>query len=339
MKNVTAAEEPEAMDVAEGETGEMALEPGTDTTGLIVFGETKDAETGSANMVTSVVVNYRSFDTLGEVTVLFISALGVGLLLSGRRKRQQPAFEPSFILRQGARIVFGIMMVFGVYMFTHGHLTPGGGFPGGSIIAAAVLLLYVSDNEFQAKIKAFKVAEGLAGSLYVIAGLLGLALGGYFLQNFLPTGVVGNLLSAGVIPDRLHPDRSEGRQRAFRRDRGLCHRGGSGMIQYVSIAVMLTGVYGLLTQKNVIKLIVSLNIFEIGINVFIISVGYVAGGIAPILTSQNNTSALLYVDPLPQALVLTSIVIGVGVTALALAFARRLHKQYGTYNLDEMEGE
>ncbi len=166
---------------------------------LVVYGETKDAETGSANMVTSVVVNYRSFDTLGEVTVLFIAAFGVGLLLSGKR-RQQSAYEPSFILKHGARIVFGIMMVFGVYVFTHGHLTPGGGFPGGSIIAAAILLLYVADNEFQAKVRAFKVLEGVAGSLYVIAGLLGLAIGGYFLQNFLPTGVVGDLLSAGVIP-------------------------------------------------------------------------------------------------------------------------------------------
>ena len=166
----------------------------------IVFGETADAETGSANMVTSVVVNYRSFDTLGEVTVLFVSALGVGLLLSGKRKRQQAAYEPSFILKQGARIVFGIMVVFGVYMFTHGHLTPGGGFPGGSIIAAAILLLYISDNEFKAKVAAFKVTEGLAGSLYVIAGLLGIALGGYFLYNFLPTGVVGDLISGGIVP-------------------------------------------------------------------------------------------------------------------------------------------
>lgn len=166
---------------------------------LVVYGETKNAETGSANMVTSVVVNYRSFDTLGEVTVLFIAAFGVGLLLSGKR-RQQAAYEPNFILKHGARIVFGIMTIFGVYVFTHGHLTPGGGFPGGSIIAAAILLLYVSDNEFQAKIRAFKVLEGAAGSLYVIAGLLGLVIGGYFLQNFLPTGVVGDLLSAGVIP-------------------------------------------------------------------------------------------------------------------------------------------
>ncbi len=167
---------------------------------IIVYGKTRDAETGSANMVTSIVVNYRSFDTLGEVTVLFVSALGVSLLLSGKRKRQQFAFEPSFILKHGARIVFGIMVIFGVYMFTHGHLTPGGGFPGGSIIAAAVLLLYISDNEFKAKVKAFKATEGVAGSFYVIVGLLGLAVGEYFLYNFLPTGVVGNLISAGVVP-------------------------------------------------------------------------------------------------------------------------------------------
>jgi multicomponent Na+:H+ antiporter subunit B len=167
---------------------------------IIVYGKSKDAETGSANMVTSIVVNYRSFDTLGEVTVLFVSALGVSLLLSGKRKRQAFAFEPSFILKQGSRIVFGIMVVFGVYMFTHGHLTPGGGFPGGSIIAAAILLLYISDNEFKAKVSAFKAAEGIAGSLYVIIGLLGLAIGGSFLYNFLPTGVVGEVISAGVIP-------------------------------------------------------------------------------------------------------------------------------------------
>ncbi len=111
------------------------------------------------------------------------------------------------------------------------------------------------------------------------------------------------------------------------------------MIQYFSLALILVGIYGLLTQKNVIKIIVSLNIFEIGLNVFIISIGYIAGGVAPILTSQNNTSAIMYVDPLPQALVLTSIVIGVGVTAVALVLARKMHQQYGTYELDGMEGE
>ena len=111
------------------------------------------------------------------------------------------------------------------------------------------------------------------------------------------------------------------------------------MIQYLSIALMLVGIYGLLSQRNMIKLIVSLNIFEIGLNIFIVSIGFVKDGLAPILTSTNNSSALLYVDPLPQAMVLTAIVIGVGITALALALTRKLYKQYGTYELDEMEGE
>jgi len=108
------------------------------------------------------------------------------------------------------------------------------------------------------------------------------------------------------------------------------------MIQYASIILMLIGLYGLLSQKNIIKIIVSLNIFEIGLNIFIISIGYVNGGKAPILTAFNSTSDLRFVDPLPQALVLTSIVIGVGITALGLAFARKLYKQYNTFELDEM---
>ena len=166
----------------------------------VIFGQSSNEETGSANMVTSIVVNYRSFDTLGEVTVLFVSTLGVGLLLGGRRRRQAFRHAPNFILKHGARMIFGILVVFGVYMFTHGHLTPGGGFPGGSIIAAAILLLYLADDEFRIRLAAFKAAEGTAGSLYVIIGLLGLVIGGCFLFNFLPTGTVGQLVSAGIIP-------------------------------------------------------------------------------------------------------------------------------------------
>ena len=92
------------------------------------------------------------------------------------------------------------MILFGVYMFTHGHITPGGGFPGGSIIAASILLLYMADNDFRAKFTSLKVTEGVAGSLYVIVGLLGIIIGGYFLYNFLPTGTVGDVMSAGIIP-------------------------------------------------------------------------------------------------------------------------------------------
>ncbi|MBN2880348.1 MAG: cation:proton antiporter subunit C [Clostridia bacterium] len=111
------------------------------------------------------------------------------------------------------------------------------------------------------------------------------------------------------------------------------------MIQYFSIVLMLVGIYGLLSQRNVIKLIAALNIFEIGLNLFIVSIGFVKDGLVPILTSNNESSAMLYVDPLPHALVLTSIVIGVGVTALALALAKKMHDKYGTYDMDEMGGK
>ena len=108
------------------------------------------------------------------------------------------------------------------------------------------------------------------------------------------------------------------------------------MLQYAAIVLLMIGLYGLLTQRNIIKIIISLNILEIGLNLFIVSVGFVTGGIAPIYTSVNSSSNLGFVDPLPQALVLTAIVIGVGTTALGLALAKNIYQKYGTFEIDEM---
>ncbi|XMB86401.1 Na(+)/H(+) antiporter subunit B [Mycoplasmatota bacterium WC44] len=165
------------------------------------FGD-EELETGSANFVTSIVANYRSFDTLGEVTVLFISAFGVALLLATTNQRRlELNFKPNFMLKVGSRALFGIIIMTGLYVAIHGHLTPGGGFPGGAMIASSILLLYLSDDSFRTKIKGFKLLESVMGSLYVLIGIAGLFLaGGYFLQNFLGTGVVGELFSAGLIP-------------------------------------------------------------------------------------------------------------------------------------------
>ena len=109
------------------------------------------------------------------------------------------------------------------------------------------------------------------------------------------------------------------------------------MIQYVSIILVRIGLYGLLTEKNIIKLLVSIHILELSFNIFIIFNGIFKGGIAPILTSLYNSNNLNFVDPLPQAIVLTAIVIGLGITALGLAFARKVYNQYGTFELDKME--
>lgn len=165
-----------------------------------LYGTTKDAEDGSANLVTSIVVNYRSFDTLGEVTVLFIASLGIAFLLGGASGKLPFFDEPNFMLRVGGRMIAGFVLILGLSMMAHGHLTPGGGFPGGSLIAAAFLLLYLSDPALRGNLKAFKMLEGTMGTLYVLLGIVGLLSAGAFLQNFLPTGVIGSLFSGGLIP-------------------------------------------------------------------------------------------------------------------------------------------
>jgi len=163
------------------------------------YGITSNSETGSANMVTSIVVNYRSFDTLGEVTVLFISALGVSLVMGTSGKLIQRSAS-GFILKTGARVLTPVLLIVGIYVITHGHLTPGGGFQGGSMIASSVLLLLMGDNNFVPDIKKFKLLEGFSGSVYILLGLTGMVLTGFFLKNFASTGTVGELMSGGIIP-------------------------------------------------------------------------------------------------------------------------------------------
>ncbi|AAD36284.1 MULTISPECIES: Na(+)/H(+) antiporter subunit B [Thermotoga] len=163
-----------------------------------IYGES-NLEDGSANVVTSIVVNYRSFDTLGEVTVLLAAAIGVGTILRGSR-RMKYRREPNFILKVSTGILLPLILMFGVYIFVHGHLSPGGGFPGGTVIAAAILLLYLSNEEFTLNEGRAKLLEGSMGALYVLVGLIGLLTGGAFLYNFLSTGRVGDLFSAGVVP-------------------------------------------------------------------------------------------------------------------------------------------
>lgn len=173
----------------------------TGDNGEVIYLDTEDPESGSANIVTSIVANYRSFDTLGEVTVLFVSSLGVALLLgTGKKERLPLDFKPNFMLRIGSRALFGIILMTGVYVIVHGHLTPGGGFPGGTMIASSILLLYLADDSFRTKVKGFKTLESLAGSLYIIIGIVGLIMYDQFLVNFLDNGVIGELFSAGLIP-------------------------------------------------------------------------------------------------------------------------------------------
>jgi len=111
------------------------------------------------------------------------------------------------------------------------------------------------------------------------------------------------------------------------------------MIMYVLIALLLViGLYGLFAKRHLLKKILGLVVIEHAINLFLVSVGYRDGGLPPILTrgEDRGAFALGSVDPLPQALVLTSIVIGLGIVMLLVALALRLHERYGTLDTTEM---
>lgn len=159
-------------------------------------------ETGAVNIVTSVVLNYRGFDTLGEITVLFIATIGLGALLKTHkeRKKKRDVTPASLVLSTGCRFLFPLLIVFAIYIIFHGHLSPGGGFQGGAIIASAFLLTYLGCNRARANERRYKLIESSGGLVFVIVGVLGLIFGGYFLLNFLPKGTPFSLFSAGIIP-------------------------------------------------------------------------------------------------------------------------------------------
>ncbi len=186
--------------------------------------ERSESDLGAANAITAVVVTYRGLDTLGEVTVLFAATAGVGFVITRRRRTPEFAVRegravgahagiestetsslagqgPSEILRTASRFLAPVLFLFGAYIFVHGHLTPGGGFQGGVVIASAVVLGIFGAPDRRLAHGAMAAIESLSGASYVVLGILGLVLAAGFLDpTFLPPGSFGALASAGAIP-------------------------------------------------------------------------------------------------------------------------------------------
>ena len=161
---------------------------------------------GAPNVVTGILITFRGFDTLGEVAVLFMVAASVGILL-GRRPDQKPRDAdserraPSELVRNGAEIILPLIFLFGAYVIMNGHLSAGGGFQGGAVVASGVVLLMLAFPDSQLHHGFLSVTESLAGVLYVSIGILGLVFAGGFLDShILPPGDFGTLFSAGAIP-------------------------------------------------------------------------------------------------------------------------------------------
>ena len=93
------------------------------------------------------------------------------------------------------------------------------------------------------------------------------------------------------------------------------------------VIVTIFGLYSMVFRRNLIKVVIGLDLVESAVNLFLVSLGYVKGGIAPIYTSSPRGEMVL---PTPQALTLTSIVIGVATSAMLLSFCIVIYRHYGT---------
>lgn len=171
-------------------------------------------ETGATNIVSGMILNYRAFDTLGESHVLFVAACSVILLLrlsksDSKSYLQEVAYDRHYepkndlILQTATRYLFPILLLFSVYVLVNGHLSPGGGFSGGTVLGAA-LILYVcaygskSIHSFFGH-RLYSVIKVGALCLYSLIILYYAFTGANGLPSAMPLGTPGRIFSAGFI--------------------------------------------------------------------------------------------------------------------------------------------
>lgn len=160
------------------------------------------SELGAANLVTSVVLGYRGIDTLGELAILFTASTATALVLNpvGGTQQQSSSEGGGTILRSSAALFFPLLITVGLYIVVHGHLTPGGGFQGGVMLAGAFFLPLLATPSRHINHSGIALVEGFSGAAFIFIGLLALFQGGAFLQPLLEPGTMGSLLSAGSLP-------------------------------------------------------------------------------------------------------------------------------------------
>ena len=172
-------------------------------------------DTGAVNIVTGMILDYRAFDTFGESNVLFIATCTVLILLRSDRKkdqrkaaaeaRREQYYEPKddSILQKVTFVLFPVIVIFGIYVILNGHISPGGGFSGGAIIGAG-LILYANAFGFE-KLgqffteKTYKWISFSALTFYCLAKSYSFFTGANHLESGIPLGTAGDILSSGLI--------------------------------------------------------------------------------------------------------------------------------------------
>ena len=181
--------------------------------------EQGQTETGAVNIVAGMILDYRAFDTLGESNVLFIAACSVLILLrvSDAKERSDRVFqleieaddrmyEPKndLILQRSARLLVPLVLLYGMYVVMNGHLSPGGGFSGGAVMGAG-LILHLTAFGFKKSerfftIRTFRVVSVIALSFYALSKTYSFFTGANHLPSIITPGTPGMLFSAGLIP-------------------------------------------------------------------------------------------------------------------------------------------
>jgi multicomponent Na+:H+ antiporter subunit B len=177
---------------------------------------TEDKLRHATDIVTALNFDIRAFDTLGEEFILFASVSGVSLLLRQLRdekeqeERQRSGIEEHAFAgasdgqKLASLILIPLLVAFGFYVVLHGHLTPGGGFQGGVVLAAGPIAILLAGRYLSMKAVAPKAllesSDAIGAASYAMIGVGGLIFVGVYLKNPLPLGSPGHLLSAGMMP-------------------------------------------------------------------------------------------------------------------------------------------
>ncbi|MEU7133629.1 MnhB domain-containing protein [Streptomyces sp. NPDC046261] len=161
----------------------------------------------TANAVSSVNFDQRALDTLGEESILFAAVLGTVVLLRQTRDERRAAPQPAAVApapRRYGTLLLPVTLLIGLYVIAHGHLSPGGGFQGGVVVATALHLLYIAvDYRALERIRpvgVFELADGAGEAAYVVLGAAGLLAGSAYLANTLPHGTFTAMASGGTVP-------------------------------------------------------------------------------------------------------------------------------------------